>query len=326
MDVIDGFAQLFRGRLDAYGVAGDQPYADKVWTTPEGAWTHEVAMVEYHRRIACHLNGTMPMGVYPLMDSLHVMWGCTDLDGGESDLEVALNIQTMFAAVGVTAWIERSRSKGFHVWVFAAEPCPADVMRNAFLAVHQRLEVPAREVNPKQATLEQLQAGLGNWVRTPYPGGLATPINPTARTPQTVVFQNPIGALVTFPLGVFVEEALANRTDVDVLREVASRYVPPPPRRHVVDTEGTPPDVVELAKKLTGAAYAFYADGSRDPSSDRSTNLQRFAYLLNEHEPPFTPSEAFALLTEADRRHGQKFYVRADGPQRLMDMIGRAYG
>ena len=424
-DITQGFAQLFRGRLDAYGVATDQPYADKVdppWSTHAMAWAH------YLDRIDAHLAGDAPMGVYPLQGDLTVWWGCTDLDGGESDLVHALDIQTMFAAMGITAWVERSRSKGQHVWVFAEEPIPAEVMRNAFLAVHQRLEVPAKEVNPKQVNLDGLQRGLGNFVRLPYPGHLGPLdegepglVGGTARGGGVLLLEegesarrarrprdqcgderqgraddglgdrwggsgaapqegtgNQVRHLPQLDLdgavepgrlrgddgGVpvaggaatgegqracrqvvldpddaqhqahisvrdFTARALDARCSLSQLAAVADRYVAPPPRHTFAWSEAGDSEydieLEPLVTHLTGTARQAFMFGPREGHTDRSATLMRFAYLLHETEL-FTPRQALELVRDFDRRHGQKFWDRADREVRLMEIVGRAWG
>jgi hypothetical protein len=311
-DLVQRFASLFQGRLDAYGVAGDSPYADHV----EPADTH---WGEYQRRVTAHLMGDQPMGVYPLRDNLTVSWGCTDLDNGEPDLQNALNIQTMFAAIGITAWVERSRTKGFHAWVFAEEAVPAATMRNAFLAVHQKLEVPAKEVNPKQVTLDGTAQGLGNWVRLAYPGGLNPDIGPYVE--RQVMLD---GGRVLVGLHDFVERALDNLTPLAVLEAAAAKYVAPPPRK-TIEIGPASAEAERLAYLLVGDAALFWRYGTKDPQAhDRSNSLVRFAHLM--HEQDIAPGDAWVLLREADMRHGQKFCERADGDEQLHKILEVAYG
>jgi hypothetical protein len=49
--------------------------------------------------------------------------------------------------------IERSRSKGWHIWVFASHPVTAKAMRRALKVAYAAIELPAKEANPKSETL-----------------------------------------------------------------------------------------------------------------------------------------------------------------------------
>lgn len=150
MDLVHRFAVLFAGRTDAHG------------TDSGGCVRGAVTGATYH----AHLVGEEAIGIYPLVDG-HVVWGCTDIDlGFERSLPMARNLRRALALLGITSWIERSRSKGWHVFVFAAGWLPAEHMRNALLFAHGVAGVPAKEVNPKQINGVE----LGNYLRLPYPG------------------------------------------------------------------------------------------------------------------------------------------------------------
>jgi hypothetical protein len=313
------FADLFHGRLDAYGT--DEGGCEKVVEGyTEAGWSK---VGEYLRRIDGHLQGTKPMGVYPLQDDLTVWWGCTDLDNGEADLEHALNLRTLLEAGGVNAWVERSRSKGFHVWTFASQPIPADIMRNALLAAHQRLGIPAKEVNPKQVSMEGLKRGYGNYVRLPYPG--ADKWNGfTENYRQCVIDPNdtrvaPEGTVTLFE---FVTEAHATRSPLIAYEFLAGKYIPPPPRTSVeVDTEHSAElnDLVAVMGQNLRCAFTY---GPKE-GHDRSSSLARMAYLAREDG--LSASDAFMVMRDADRRWG-KFFDRPDGDDQLLKMIERAYG
>ena len=108
------FANLFRGRGDVYG-------------HEEGRCVKEPLTHEVFQR---HLDGVEAIGVYPMVpinNIYHVAWGCSDID--IEDYAGAKKIQSALQAVNVPSFIERSRSKGYHVWVFADRPVPASSMR-----------------------------------------------------------------------------------------------------------------------------------------------------------------------------------------------------
>lgn len=298
------FAALFQGRMNAYGTeAGGCDKVDILdgW---EGA-------LEYEGRIDCHLSGDTPMGVYPLTDNLTVMWGCTDLDYTEDPTE-ALNLATMLRAAGVNAWVEVSRSKGYHVWTFASEPVPAQVMRNAMLAVHQMLEIPATEVNPKQTSLDGLK-GFGNYVRLPYPGAIETGVTANGR-------QMVMGVHQSLNLNLFVTQAYDSRSPLGAYVKLAALYdAPPPPKRVDIDTE---PEVDGMIiAKMSKPGYLALRYGPRE-GRDRSSSLMRLAHIC--HEDGLTPAECLAVVRQADLRWG-KFSLRADCEDQLHRMVTHAY-
>lgn len=316
MHVNEMFANLFRGRTDAYGHNEGRmvpnAFGDTVeqTTQPHQWW------------IDRHLDGTEPIGVYPLMDDGNVWWGCTDLDNGESDLVHARNLATLLEAGGVNAWVERSRSKGFHVWTFASEPIPAMVMRHALLAAHQRLEIPAKEVNPKQTTMDGLK-GYGNYVRLPYPG--ADNHNGFTESYRQCVIageERLRSATDTLTLMEFVTAAWGQRSPLLAYEFLAGKYVPPPPRATVEIDTNHAAELDDLVSDMGLDLRCAFTYGPKE-GHDRSSSLARMAHLAREDG--LTASDAFMVMRDADRRWG-KFFDRPDGDDQLLKMIERAYG
>ena len=158
---IADFAAIFDGNPTAYG-------AD---TTNGGVRCVRAAAAV---GVELHLAYGKPAGIYPMYKN-QVKWGCTDIDTGS--WEQAHNMYLILQRMELDPWIEISRSKGFHVWVFANDGwVDAFVMRRAFLFAHHvsnqlGVWVPPTEVNPKAEWLDDDQ--LGNFVRLPYVGGVA---------------------------------------------------------------------------------------------------------------------------------------------------------
>jgi hypothetical protein len=120
MMLAEAFLSLFAGRVDAYGA--DHGEAVRF----DGDWTE---------LIRGHLDGTCPIGVYPLT-GLGVRWGMVDFDYTD-DVTDARNVAEVLSHFGISAWVEISKSKGFHTWTFANEFMDATTMRNALLAALQ---------------------------------------------------------------------------------------------------------------------------------------------------------------------------------------------
>lgn len=106
-------------------------------------------------------------------------WGCIDIDSDE--YHKALDVQDVWTFYKVPSWIETSRSKGYHVWVFPQVAIPAQIMRAAGQYAIYAADLPEKtEVNPKQAEVwsylipgqapSWFRSGIGNTVRLPYSG------------------------------------------------------------------------------------------------------------------------------------------------------------
>ena len=136
-DIVDRFAALWQGREGVYG---------EVWgecverTLTKADWES-------------HLFDGGSVGIYPLVPNATgecvVHWGATDIGLGFDMLVLAKNVQTALTALGISAFIEKSKGKGYHVIAHVGEWIPAEWMRNTFLVAHQLAGVKATEVYPK---------------------------------------------------------------------------------------------------------------------------------------------------------------------------------
>jgi hypothetical protein len=207
--------------------------------------------------------------------------------------------------------VERSRSKGYHVWVFADSPVTAEDMRRMLLVAHQVADYPAREVNPKQSDVSVHK--VGNYVRLPYPHGLK--IDPDRRTMLDDNDQ-PI------PLRDFLQLVSSRRTSAHDILRISALYVPPK-REHVVIDFGTNEDLDEALRLTSPLARIIWRDGPL-PSQDRSKALMRLAYVCASSG--ITPSLCHVIVVDADKRWG-KFHARGDaGMEQIQKIVERAYG
>lgn len=146
---VEKFAGLFAGRTEAFGHEA-------------GRCVHRAASIAAW---VGHLYGKHPIGTYPVLPNNTCWWSCVDID---QDLpQAAKEVADVYAHFGIRAWTERSRSKGWHVWVFHDEPMDCALARAAGRAAVHLVDLPpTTEVNPKQ---DRLPPGkLGNYVRLPY--------------------------------------------------------------------------------------------------------------------------------------------------------------
>lgn len=313
------FSELFQGRADARGA---------VWG--ESIPTHPLDWFDslWHEHLN-HADDSASLGVYPMLESedqaelwtarlgrpvpkYFVKWGCSDIDDGyEASLPLARNMQKAAELLSLDLWVERTKGKGYHCWLFADEWVPAEVMRRALLALHQIAGVRPTEVNPKQLDLGTLKKGLGNYVNLPYaasaPEGKRVMIDPSLD--------------VAIDYVTFLDTV--RMCPFDQLFEAAKLYQPPPPRQAIQITEPSV-EASTLATKLTGLAFKIWKEGP-DFGRDRSTTLARLAHLMAEGDSKnlITPGEGLVLLRDADQRWG-KFFDRTDGEEQLCSMIEAA--
>ncbi len=301
MNLARDFAVLFNGSLSAYGTdGGGCERADT--TRPD---------LEYLRRVGAHLEGTKPLGVYPVWDC-GVRWGCVDFDLGRDDpVDVhAWNVHNMLWHVGLNAWVEVTRSGGRHVWTFASEWVPMATMRKALITVCQAVDAPIWEVNPKSFELREGQ--LGNYLRLPHPGALVC----DGAVPQRQVMVSSDG--YDFSIEQFVERAMQFRSPLSAYEAVAERYVEP--KRIAVQWNRTTAGFPELR----GRSKKIYEEGPLE-DGDRSTAMVRLAGSMAGDG--ISPNEAMAVLHEVDA-HGwgeQKYTSRPDGERYLEGIIEHAY-
>jgi hypothetical protein len=289
------FIKLFRGRGDVYG-------------SEEGGCVKSPLTTQV---FTDHLNGLTPIGVYPMVplkSEWYTVWGCTDIDTG--DLQAALNLQEAFKGIGIKAYVEKSRSKGYHVWVFASEPVLAKDMRRMFLACHQVADYPAREVNPKQESLGSSMQ-YGNYVRLPYPNhsDLSVPNRRIIRRDETPV-----------PLDVFLDSAEQNLVDPATVQLLAGYYKPPVSKAFVGDYEPCQ-STQDALKVLSPLGRVIWRDGPI-AGNDRSRTLSKLGYECVR--AGLNPSQTKVILADADMRWG-KYHLRTNGELEIDKLVVRVY-
>jgi hypothetical protein len=293
VDIEQDFITLFRGRGDVYG-------------HEEGRCVKEqLTSAVFHD----HLYGDNPIGVYPMVPhngQYYVVWGCCDIDYESYD--AASKIQQALAAVNVTSWIERSRSKGYHVWVFANGLVPASDMRRMLLLAHQVADVPAREVNPKQETLGFGQ--YGNYVRLPYPLSHVS-------THRRVVLRD---EQEHYELPLFVSMAMDTRTNPQHIHEIAAMWREPERTTATVVYE-TAPSVKEALTQLSPLGKVIWRDGPLE-GRDRSSTLTKLAHECVRSG--MDPSSTKVVITDADLRWG-KYHSRPNGEYEIDKLVVRVF-
>ncbi len=143
------FIDLFAGRGDVYG--------------------HEKECVKEPLTASlylAHLRGNRRVGVYPLVDQTHTRWIAIDIDDG--DFEKARRFALRCQHHGLSAFLERSKSKGYHVWIFFDQLCWAARARAVISMILRECEF-ACEVFPKQDSTTPATP-YGNYLNLPLFG------------------------------------------------------------------------------------------------------------------------------------------------------------
>lgn len=306
---IELFADLFEGNTERYGTEhGGSVEAEYDWDD----------LTQWHLEGAI-----LPIGVYPIdPDSNLCRWGCIDFDEGEEESLIhARNVENFLECEGLTAWVERSRSKGYHVWVFMGDWVLASDMRNALLYACEFMDAPTKEINPKQSWLAPGE--VGNYVRLPYPSMLHDDWGANMYGQRRVVVAEDGWDL---PLSKFVTTASLTRNSPLQLIKLAHRYKPTPRITKMSYTylgEDITEEIEELLQRLSRDARRLYDNGPRN--ADRSSTLCALAGCI-ARDRTHEPAEARALLAEADKSWGKYHDGRHDTDLRLDEIVDRAYG
>jgi len=292
--VIEKFADLFTGRQDAYGT-----------DTGGAAW--EPVTVEHYGR---HLTGVEPFGIYPIRhvdgESL-VRWGCCDIDTG--DWSEAFMLASALQGMGLYPHVERSRSKGWHIWVFVNSWIPARIMRRCLKVAYAAIDLPAKEANPKSESLRPEQ--LGNYVRLPYKAAAVV------RSERQVVVTdwNVLNDGAPLDLHAFLFEMTQPLfSPISQVERWASKWYEPP-RKHI-DLQ-TDADTASIAMSLPATWQTVWRDGN---VRDRSATFVAMAYDLAKRG--WTPQQVFNVLWSCP---WNKYRDRRQGEYYVQDIVERAF-
>ena len=152
------FRCFFSGLSTVYGTY--DPATGRSWQVKRNVTDHT---------IYAHLKGKFPYGVY-LLDKDCIRAIAVDFD----NLDAFPPIEFINAAkhYGLSAYIETSKSKGFHVWIFFSNKgVKAYKARRVVKNILEEIGHPQTEVFPKQDVLDT-QASYGNFINAPLFGGL----------------------------------------------------------------------------------------------------------------------------------------------------------
>jgi len=151
---IELFQSLFYGQTNIYGTYN--PKSGKSWQVKQPV-TDEV--------INKHLEGIQPFGVY-LLTKDKTSSVVADFDDPNGNPPRDLYIIAKHC--GLNLYIEISKSKGYHSWIFFEEPVPAYKARLVMKYMLNEIEMFDIEIFPKQNTLNH--SLFGNFINTPLFG------------------------------------------------------------------------------------------------------------------------------------------------------------
>lgn len=297
---------MFGGRMDAWGQ--DQP--DGSGRAVHGHVTHDL--------IRDHLHGRQGVGIYPMWhqdDRWYVKWGCCDIDTG--DWQEAYGLATALKSMGFTPFIERSRSKGWHIWVFSDGPIEAKYVRRALKVAYAAIGLQAREANPKTEHLVS-PTQLGNYVRLPFKADLASGEPLTKQTMMTSWTADSDGIPVRSAEMWFASIVPSCRAHPSLFQYWADKWVEPE-RKRLATTALSDQQVRAMFKGMPDDLLGFIKDGP-DGTSDRSEALVALAWKMKR--AGYTGTEIYAAVDAADKRWG-KYHMRPDGHLYIQDIVER---
>jgi len=150
------FASFFQGLKTAYGT----------YTLDTGRYWLVKERVK-KMTIYNHLKGIQPYGFYPLVGK-NTRIGVVDFD--QLDPEPPIQFLSRSQHHGMKAYLERSKSKGFHVWMFfSTEGVSAYKVRMLMQFLLDEIEQSAVEIFPKQDEVSSNNS-FGNFINAPLFG------------------------------------------------------------------------------------------------------------------------------------------------------------
>lgn len=294
--MVNQFAELFAGRQDAHG----SDHGSAVWRAP--------VYGDYWR----HLNGIEGIGIYPVRhidgDPM-VKWGCCDIDTG--DWSEAYLLAVALTGMGLVPHVERSRSKGWHIWVFSDKWVNAWEMRRCLKVAYAAIDLPAKEANPKSENLRPDQ--LGNYVRLPYKSSAIMRVE--RQTMMKGWSKNSDGSpmLLQDFLSLSAPQLYSNS---DTIRRWAEKWYEPQRRTVDVHYEATA-DAVALANRLPTTWKQTWLTGE---VRDRSATFVAMAYDLAKRG--WRPQDVFDILWHCP---WNKYRDRNNGEVYVQDIVERAF-
>lgn len=169
MNIAAKVMRLFEGYKGAYGTHGATERSISKGGKLEIRKTAKTVREEVTTELwALHLSGTAPLGIIPIREDNCCLWCCIDVD--DYTINHAAVVQKL-EAMNLPLVVCKTKSGGAHVFMFLAEPVPADQLRAKMREVAAALGWGNCEIFPKQNEVLLERGDLGCWLNMPYLGG-----------------------------------------------------------------------------------------------------------------------------------------------------------
>lgn len=161
------FAELFKGRDDAYGTYGSIAHAQATDRGKRVGRAQTVRGAVTQALYDAHLAGEQRLGIAPVLKNSTCWWFCIDVDFYQ-EKGLHESIASRILELGLPLVMTRSKSGGAHLWCFFDAPISAGKARETAQAWAKKLKLPTEHVDifPAQASADD----IGNWVNIPYFG------------------------------------------------------------------------------------------------------------------------------------------------------------
>ena len=197
-----------------------------------------------------HLQGHQPYGVYLLVgERTRAVAADFDEDNPEPPLEFIRQANHY----GIRAYLERSKRKGWHAWIFTELPdVSAAKMRSVVKLILDDIGTPMTEVFPKQDKLAD-NTCYGNFINTPLYGSLV----PQGRT----VFVDPGNGLRPHPDQWAILESVQRVSERELDEIIEINGLATPKGNTSVSSPSPQPAVVQGTFGLPPCAQRMLAEG-----------------------------------------------------------------
>lgn len=115
-----------------------------------------------------HVSGTESLGIIPIRDDGTCSWCCIDVDKYNIDVKDTIKACEKLKLPMIAC---RSKSGGFHLFIFFKEPVPAKDARDKLKEIQSVLGFADCEIFPKQEQLLTERGDTGNFLNLPYHKG-----------------------------------------------------------------------------------------------------------------------------------------------------------
>jgi hypothetical protein len=158
------FHALFAGLERAHGVYNniDQTRDDGKRTSLNPLTLRDPVTNELWEK---HLTGANCIGIIPVRDDSTCVFGAIDIDvyDGLNHGYIAVQCQRL----GLPLVVCRSKSGGAHLYLFCAQPTPAQKVQERLRDIAAQLGFGNAEIFPKQTRIHS-EKDLGSWINAPY--------------------------------------------------------------------------------------------------------------------------------------------------------------